>query len=291
MNRKQEGSRPDEVRGDPEQRSSLATGFEDQPEVAVFEVPETSVNEAGTTGTGTRAEIALLDKRSAEPAHGSVARDSGPGRAAANDEKVQGLAGHPFESAGASAVGKRSVHSVSAASGRSITSTWFQWHAGLIGSGVRVLDIACGEGCHAIAAAQRGANVTALEADPDRLQEAERAARKANVTLELLQLDLVRDPLPAGPFDLVMQFDYLDRARLPVFLEAVKPGGYFEAEMFLEQQRELGWGPTSDEHLLKPGELWSLVGDYEIVLAREVLETLDGRAKAVASILARRPPQ
>jgi hypothetical protein len=36
--------------------------------------------------------------------------------------------------------------------------------------------------------------------------------------------------------------------------------------------------------------LWTLVGDFEIVLAREVLETLDGRAKAVASILAQRPP-
>jgi hypothetical protein len=72
-------------------------------------------------------------------------------------------------------------------------------------------------------------------------------------------------------------------------MAVVQPGGYFQAEAFLEQQRDLGWGPTSDAHLLKRGELWSLAGDFEIVLAREVLEILDGRTRAVASVLAQRP--
>jgi len=177
---------------------------------------------------------------------------------------------------------------VSAGSGRSVPSTWFQWHASLVRPGTRVLDLACGQGCNAIAAARRGATVVAVDADRDRLQDAEAAARKIGVVIEWVQADLTNDPLPAGPFDVVMQFNYLHRVRLPDFLAAVKPGGYFSAEAFLEQQRELGWGPTSDEHLLKRGELWSLVRPYEIVLAREVLEVLDGRTRAVASVLARR---
>jgi len=180
---------------------------------------------------------------------------------------------------------------VSVTSGRGIPSTWFQWHADLITSGMRVLDLACGRGSHAIAAAQRGAQVVAVDIDDDRLRDAERAARKAGVTVEWIKADLTRDRLPEGPFDLVMQFDYLDRARLPDFLDLVRPGGYFAAETFLEMQRELGWGPTSDEHLLKPAELWSLVGRFEIVLAREVHETLDGRTKAIASILAKCPSE
>lgn len=180
---------------------------------------------------------------------------------------------------------------MSVSSGRCVPSTWFQWHAALVGSGVRVLDLACGRGCHAIAAAQRGARVVAIDLDEDRLRDADRAARKAGVTVQWIKADLTRDPLPDGPFDLVMQFDYLDRVRLPSFLDLVKPGGYFAAETFLEQQRELGWGPTSDEHLLKPAEFWSLVSPFEIVHAREVHETLDGRTKAVASILARRPSE
>ena len=179
---------------------------------------------------------------------------------------------------------------MSVVKGRTMPSTWFQWHVALIRPGVRILDVACGDGRHAIAAAQRGANVLTIDSDADRLANAERAARKANATLKVQQLDLTRDPFPAGPFEIVMQFEYLDRKRIPELLEIVKPGGYFEADMFLEQQRELGWGPTSDKHLLKQGEIWSLVGNFEIVLAREVLETLDGRAKAVASVLAQRPP-
>ena len=178
---------------------------------------------------------------------------------------------------------------MSAASGRSVPSTWFQWHASLVRPGTRVLDLACGQGCNSIAAARRGATVVAVDADPDRLRDAEAAARKVGVTVEWIQADLTRDPLPPGPFDVVMQFNFLHRGRLPDFLAAVQPGGYFAAETFLEQQRELGWGPTSDDHLLKRGELWSLVGRYEIVLAREVLEVLDGRTRAVASVLARRP--
>lgn len=156
---------------------------------------------------------------------------------------------------------------------------------------MQVLDIACGSGCHAIAAAERGAHVVAVDHDADRLKEAERAAQKVRVSVRWLQADLTRDRLPDGPFDLVMVFDYLDRARMPAFLEAVKPGGYFLLETFLEQQREYGWGPSSDEHLLKSGELWSLVEPFEIVLAREVLEIMDGRSRAVSSILARRPTE
>ncbi len=180
---------------------------------------------------------------------------------------------------------------MSAAGGRSVLSTWFQWHARLIEPDMRVLDLACGEGLHAIAAAKRGAKVVAIDNDPTRLEHAQQTAQKAKVAVDFVQADLSREPVPDGPYDIVLQFDYLDRRRLPEFLAVVEPGGYFLAETFLEQQRELGWGPTSDEHLLKTGELWTLLGPFEIVLAREVLEILDGRTKAVASILARRPPE
>jgi len=168
-------------------------------------------------------------------------------------------------------------------------STWFQWHAGVIAPGVRVLDIACGSGRHAIAAAGRGAKVIGVDFDDAALEQADQAAKKARLPIEWMRRDLSGDPLPEGPFDLVMMFNYLDRARMSTFLDAVRPGGYFMAETFSEQQRELGWGPTSDEHLLKPCELWTLVLPFEIVLAREVIEMLDGRPMAVGSILARRP--
>ncbi len=179
---------------------------------------------------------------------------------------------------------------MSTSANQELPSTWFVWHADLIGPGMRVLDVACGKGRHAIAAAALGAEVTALDSDESRLREAEKAAKKAQFHVDWRVADLQKD-LPDGPVDMVMIFNYLDRARMSKFRDMVRPGGYLLAETFLEQQRELGWGPTDDEHLLHPGELWTLVEPFEIVLARDVLEVLDGRPMAVASILARRPEE
>ncbi len=165
------------------------------------------------------------------------------------------------------------------------------WHADLIRPGMRVLDLACGDGRHAVAAARRGASVTALDADVERLSRGRAAADLAGVTVDWRETDLRGAALPTRTYDLVMLFNYLDRDRIARFLEAVAPGGYFLGETFLEQQRAQGWGPTSDAHLVKPGELWSLTSALEIVLAREVLEALDGRSRAVASVLAFRRPE
>lgn len=170
-----------------------------------------------------------------------------------------------------------------------LPSPWFVWHADVIAPGMRVLDVACGRGRHAIAAARRGASVVALDVDAASLRHGEEAARNANVSIQWVQADLERDSLPAGPFDVVLLFNYLDRRRMKVFLDAVCAGGYLLGETFLERQRALGWGPTSTDHLLAAGEIFSLIHPYELVSAREALEMLDGRPMAVASVLARRP--
>ena len=43
----------------------------------------------------------------------------------------------------------------------------------------------------------------------NRVREAEAAARKSNVTVDWVHADPAHDPLPPGPFDLVMQYTYL----------------------------------------------------------------------------------
>jgi len=154
---------------------------------------------------------------------------------------------------------------------------------------VSVLDLACGKGCHAIAAAARGAAVTAVDSDVDSLSAARGAA--GDLRIEWVSADLAQYALPEASFDVVMAFNYLDRRRMGDFRRAVRPGGYLLCETFLEEQREHGWGPTSDDHLLKRGELLELAEPFEIVLAREALEFVNGRPMAVASVLALRPPE
>ena len=75
---------------------------------------------------------------------------------------------------------------------------------------------------------------------------------------------------------------------MPRILQLLFPGGMLIMETFLEAQRDAGWGPTSPEHLLRPGELAGLVAPLTVIHGREAIETVDSsRWRAVASIVAR----
>lgn len=149
--------------------------------------------------------------------------------------------------------------------------------------------MASGPGRHALPAAERGADVVAVDADAESLALLEREAERRRLAIKCLHMDLRSSQIAAASFDVVLMFNYLDRERFPDFLRAVRPGGYILAESFLVSQRQQGWGPESDEHLLQPGELLRLVSPFEIVLSREVIEMIDGRPAAVASVFAVNP--
>ena len=55
-------------------------------------------------------------------------------------------------------------------------------------------------------------------------------------------------------------------------------------ETFTVNQRQLGFGPTSPDHLLQPGELRQLFEGFDVLFYEEVLAP-----EAVARIVARRP--
>jgi 2-polyprenyl-3-methyl-5-hydroxy-6-metoxy-1,4-benzoquinol methylase len=168
-------------------------------------------------------------------------------------------------------------------------STWFLWHAHRIRPGARVVDLACGEGRHSRAAAERGAEVLGIERDPVTLAMARGKAADAGLTVQWMEWDLGGEWPELGVFDAVLVFNYLDRANMPRILQLVAPGGLLIMETFLEAQREAGWGPTSSAHLLRPGELSRLVAPLTVVHGREALETVDAEHwRAVASVVAQK---
>lgn len=169
-----------------------------------------------------------------------------------------------------------------------VTSTWFRWHEGIIRPGSTVLDVACGEGRHAIAAAQLGAKVVAVDSNAEKLRMARENAMASAVSVNWVRSDLERDALPPGGFDVVMVFYYLDRRRMCEFLDAVKPGGMFLAETFRNGQRELDSGPKCEDYLLADCELLELVKPFEVIRAREVVEEFNDHQKVIASVLAER---
>ena len=168
-------------------------------------------------------------------------------------------------------------------------STWFLWQAHFIRPGARVLDLACGEGRHSLAAAVLGATVLGVDRDSEKLATARDLAASPGLSVELREVDLETSWPHFGEFDVVLLFNFLDRARMPDAVACVAPGGVLIMETFLHAQRELGWGPQSGDHLLEPGELAQLVRPLEVLHGREVLEPVDAeRWRAVASIVARR---
>ena len=166
-------------------------------------------------------------------------------------------------------------------------STWFVWHDYLITPGVRVLDLACGRGRHSIAAAGRGATVIALDRDAAKLSDAQAAAGQEGVTVDFRQVDLQAPWPDLGQFDIVLMFNYLDRSRIDDVRDRLAPGAVLFMETYLLAQRDLGWGPESEEHLLRPGELPGLVAPLDVIHCREVIEPVDAQTlRAVASVVA-----
>ena len=166
-------------------------------------------------------------------------------------------------------------------------STWFTWHGHRIAPGARVLDLACGEGRHSLAAAALGAEVVAVDRDETRLAAARELAAEHGLEVDWRVADL-EGPWPElGRFDAVLLFNYLDRTRMAAVRELIGPGGILLMETFLTAQRELGWGPTSDDHLLRPAEIGRLAAPLTVLHGREVLEAIDAeRWWAVASVIA-----
>jgi SAM-dependent methyltransferase len=152
-----------------------------------------------------------------------------------------------------------------------------------------VLDFACGSGRHSIAAGRLGGRVVAIDRDVQKLAAGRARAVEGGLSIDWRELDLVGPWPELGTFDAVLVFNYLDRASMPRILRLVAPGGLLMMETFLEAQREAGWGPASEDHLLRPGELARLVGPLKIVHGREALEPVDsGRWQAIASIVAQK---
>jgi len=156
--------------------------------------------------------------------------------------------------------------------------------------GTRVLDLACGAGRHAIAAAQLGAEVVAIDRDPAKIRQGREAAKGAGLSVEWIETDLERTWPELGQFDVVLLFNYLDRPRMSQVTRSVRAGGVLVFETYLEIQRQLGWGPQQEGHLLKFGEIAGLVAPLAVVHGREAFEPADNAQwAALASILARNP--
>ncbi len=114
-----------------------------------------------------------------------------------------------------------------------------------------VLDVGCGAGVAALAAQQRGAEVVALERDPEPLERARRVLPEV-ITADFDEPDALQRAVGERQFDLVILPDALERSRDPAALVArcadfVAPEGRLVASVRNREAWPLRWQLASPE--------------------------------------------
>lgn len=104
---------------------------------------------------------------------------------------------------------------------------------------LRILDLPCGQGRHAIELARRGYDLTGMDLSPYLLGVAKERSREAGVQVRWLLGDM-RDPIEGDPFDLIVNlftsFGYFadqadDRLVVRAAASMLEPGGRFLLEV------------------------------------------------------------
>jgi tellurite methyltransferase len=127
----------------------------------------------------------------------------------------------------------------------------------------RALDVAGGAGRHAIWLARRGLDVTLVDVSEVALDLARASAKDAGVDIATSAVDLDADPLPGGPWQLILCFHFLERRLFPRYAGLLAPGGLLVVIHPTVKNLERHKSPSA-RFLLDPGELRRLAGDLVI---------------------------
>ena len=152
----------------------------------------------------------------------------------------------------------------------------------------RALDIATGKGRNAIFLAEHGFDVVAIDVSPVALDEARQRAAGKSLSISWQQADLERIELPEATYDLVVDFNYLQRSLIPQIKAALKPGGHVIFETYLTGQEILGH-PKNPAYLLRHNELLELFRDFRVLCYREGKFSAGEETAFRAGILAEKP--
>ena len=159
--------------------------------------------------------------------------------------------------------------------------------AHLLPSEGRALDAASGMAINGQFLAQRGFKVFALDISKYALSQAKKRARSEDRFLEAAVYDLSNPWLPPAYFDVILNFHFLERAAIPVYQQALTPGGliFFDTYVGLDDREDI---PI---YYLEPGELLRRFVDFEIIhYAEDIVPRSESHGeRGIAQLVARKP--
>ncbi len=134
-----------------------------------------------------------------------------------------------------------------------------------------VAAFAEGEGRNAIFLAKLGHDVTTFDYAESGLNKTVQLAKKNNVEVKTVQVDLIEGSVPNEQFDAaIMVFGHFrkedQRSIFEKILKSVKPGGKIMMELYSESQLDYQTGgPKKLEMLYKPQDILDWCENYKIV--------------------------
>lgn len=144
-------------------------------------------------------------------------------------------------------------------------SPWICWFSALIREGGEVLDLACGNGRHALWLAQRGYRVEAVDKDEQILS---RLRGLENIVPTCADLESGVWPYHGRKFDGIVVSRYLHRPLLPLLPEMLQPQGVLIYETFMVGNERFG-RPSNPDFLLEPNELLNVFAGRLRIVAFE----------------------
>ena len=149
------------------------------------------------------------------------------------------------------------------------------------------LDAACGVGINAVYLAKHGLKVFGIDISEYALRLARGMIKDLGYPVEFAVADLSQPWLPDEFFNVITNFHFLERAAIPVYRQALKPGGLILFDTFMARSKTV----DSPGYYLEPGELKHLFEGFEIIhYAESILEPSRSHGKrGAAQIVARKP--
>jgi len=161
-------------------------------------------------------------------------------------------------------------------------SSWMVKYVPLIRNQGRVLDLACGNGRHAIWLAQQGYQVDAIDRDE---QAMSKMSAIQNINIRVVELETGNWPDSGMQYDGIIVSRYLYRPLLPVLAEMLNDGSVLIYETFMAGNERYG-KPSNPDYLLKQDELLNVYSPLLDIMAFEQGEEDSPRPSVMQRICA-----
>jgi SAM-dependent methyltransferase len=152
----------------------------------------------------------------------------------------------------------------------------------------KALDLASGTGRNSLWLAEHGWNVTAVDAASAAIEILQTRANERSLKINAIVADLEKGEFEIEPsrWDLIAICYYLQRNLFEPAKRGIVPGGLLISIVHIMEP-----GEEESPFRLHPGELEKYFADWEILHCREGKAYDAAHRRAVAEIVARKPPQ